>query len=76
MGSYGVAEGDLPRQVLVAEPRAREIFYEYHRDLLDPRFWQAKQELVRAGEQEDVFPYPEELRFPRRPRSPRASAAT
>ncbi len=60
---------------LVAEPRAREIFYEYHRDLLDPGFWQAKQELVRAGEQEDVFPYPEALRFTRR-RSPRASAGT
>ena len=77
---WRVGEADVfPEQFsyfLVAEPRAREIFYEYHRDLLDPRFWQAKQEVVRSGEQEDVFPYPEELRFPRRPRSPRASAAT
>jgi len=77
---WRVGEADVyPEQFssfLVAEPRAREIFYEYHRDLLDPRFWQAKQELVCAGEQEDVFPYPEELRFARRPRSPRASAAT
>ena len=48
---------------LVGEPRAREIFFEYHRDLLEPAFWSAKQELVRAGLQEDVFPYPEELRF-------------
>jgi isocitrate dehydrogenase kinase/phosphatase len=51
---------------LVAEPRAREIFYEYHRDLLDPQFWSAKQACVRAGGQEDVFPYPEEIRFPRK----------
>jgi len=51
---------------LVSEPRAREIFYEYHRDLLDAGFWQAKQGLVRSGEQEDVFPYPEEMRFARR----------
>jgi isocitrate dehydrogenase kinase/phosphatase len=50
----------------VSDPRAREIFYEYHRDLLDPAFWAGKQERVRAGEQEDVFPYPEEMRFPRR----------
>jgi isocitrate dehydrogenase kinase/phosphatase len=41
------------------------MFYEYHRDLLDPAFWQGKQERVRAGFQEDVFPYPEEVRFPR-----------
>ena len=50
---------------LVSEPRARDIFYEYHRDLLDPDFWSAKQARLRAGIQEDVFPYPEELRFPR-----------
>jgi isocitrate dehydrogenase kinase/phosphatase len=50
---------------LVGEPRARQIFYEYHRDLLDWRFWSEKQAHVRDGIQEDVFPYPEELRFPR-----------
>jgi isocitrate dehydrogenase kinase/phosphatase len=50
---------------LLSEPRARAIFYQYHRDLLDPDFWSAKQSRVRAGIQEDVFPYPEELRFPR-----------
>jgi isocitrate dehydrogenase kinase/phosphatase len=50
---------------LVGEPRARGIFYEYHADLLDPQFWSAKQAHVRAGVQEDVFPYPEEIRFPR-----------
>jgi isocitrate dehydrogenase kinase/phosphatase len=50
---------------LVSEPRAREIFYEYHRDLLDPEFWKAKQDLVQAGLQEDVFPYADECRFRR-----------
>src|SRR5260221_8637345 len=66
---WTVGEHDVfPEQFdrfLVADPKAREIFYEYHRDRLDPAFWSAKQELVRAGEQEDVFPYPEEVRFPR-----------
>jgi isocitrate dehydrogenase kinase/phosphatase len=50
---------------LVADPEARAVFFEYHRDLLDPRFWAGKQERVRAGIQEDVFPYPEEARFTR-----------
>ena len=72
---WRVGEHDVfPEQFdsfLVAEPRAREIFYQHHRDLLDPLFWQAKQEIVRSGEQEDVFPYPEEMRFARRPRAAR-----
>jgi isocitrate dehydrogenase kinase/phosphatase len=50
---------------LVSDPRARELFYEYHRDLLDPAFWSEKQAQVRAGVQEDVFPYPEAARFSR-----------
>src|SRR3989454_11522750 len=50
---------------LVGDPGAREMFYEHHRDLLDPSFWLGKQERVRAGLQDDVFPYPEEIRFPR-----------
>jgi isocitrate dehydrogenase kinase/phosphatase len=50
---------------LVGDPRARAMFYEQHRDLLDPGFWNAKQARLREGIQEDVFPYPEEVRFPR-----------
>lgn len=50
---------------LVGDPRAREIFYEYHRDLLDPQFWAGKQQRLAEGIQEDVFPYPAEARFPR-----------
>jgi isocitrate dehydrogenase kinase/phosphatase len=61
---------------LVADPRARQIFLEYHRDLLDPAFWAGKQERVRAGIQEDVFPYPQDIRFPREPRAgPRPASA-
>ena len=77
---WRVGEHDVfPEQFdsfLVSEPRAREIFYEQHRDLLDPQFWNAKQEVVRSGEQEDVFPYPEELRFPREPRAAPQGAAS
>ncbi len=66
---WRVGESDVfPEQFdrfLVSDPRAREIFYEYHADLLDPQFWLGKQQRVTAGIQEDVFPYPEESRFPR-----------
>jgi isocitrate dehydrogenase kinase/phosphatase len=66
---WSVGPGDVfPEQFdrfLVADPEARAIFFEYHRDLLDPAFWAGKQERVRAGIQEDVFPYPEEARFTR-----------
>jgi isocitrate dehydrogenase kinase/phosphatase len=50
---------------LVANAHARAIFLEYHRDLLDPQFWAGKQSRVREGVLEDVFPYPEEIRFTR-----------
>ena len=67
---WRVGEGDIfPEQFerfLVSNPETRKIFYEYHRDLLDPAFWAAKQARWRAGVLEDVFPYPEEIRFPRR----------
>jgi isocitrate dehydrogenase kinase/phosphatase len=66
---WRIGEGDVfPEQFerfLVSNPQAREIFYEYHRDLLDPAFWTAKQEHFQHGVLEDVFPYPEEIRFPR-----------
>jgi isocitrate dehydrogenase kinase/phosphatase len=66
---WRVGEGDIfPEQFegfLVSDPRMREILYQHHRDLLDPAFWAAKQERFSAGVLEDVFPYPEEMRFPR-----------
>jgi isocitrate dehydrogenase kinase/phosphatase len=66
---WRVGEGDVfPEQFerfLVSDPEMRRIFYEYHRDLLDAAFWEAKQRRFSAGVLEDVFPYPEEARFPR-----------
>ena len=66
MGANDVFPEQFER-FLVSDPRARGMFYAAHRDLLDPAFWRAKQARARDGEQEDVFPYPESLRF-RRPR--------
>jgi isocitrate dehydrogenase kinase/phosphatase len=66
---WRVGENDVfPEQFdrfLVSDPHARELFYEHHRDLLDPAFWVGKQQRVASGVQEDVFPYPEEARFAR-----------
>jgi isocitrate dehydrogenase kinase/phosphatase len=66
---WRVGEGEVfPEQFerfLVSDPTARELFFEYHRDLLDPDYWSGKQELIRQGRQEDVFPYPQEIRFKR-----------
>ena len=50
---------------LVSDPQAREIFLERHADLMDPAYWAGKQARIRAGLQEDVYPYPEEIRFKR-----------
>jgi isocitrate dehydrogenase kinase/phosphatase len=45
--------------------RLRELFLEMHGDLLDPVWWVARQEEVRAGRQPDPIPYPEDVRLGR-----------
>ncbi len=57
---------------LLTDPRIRKVFKELHSDLLDPHWWQERQEHIRAGHLEDVFPYAEERRF-RRPVRQRAA---
>ena len=66
---YSVGANDVfPEQFakfLVSDPVAREVFLERHADLMDPAFWSGKQDQLRAGLHEDVYPYPEEIRFRR-----------
>jgi isocitrate dehydrogenase kinase/phosphatase len=66
---YSVGANDVfPEQFarfLVSDPDARAIFLEQHADLMDPAFWSDKQARLRAGLQDDVYPYPEEIRFRR-----------
>jgi isocitrate dehydrogenase kinase/phosphatase len=66
---YSVGANDVfPEQFasfLVSDPVAREIFLEKHADLMDPAFWSGKQDQLRAGVPEDVFPYPQAIRFKR-----------
>ena len=66
---YFVGQNDVfPEQFakfLVSDAAARELLLERHADLMDPAFWAGKQARIRAGEQEDVYPYPENIRFRR-----------
>ncbi|HEX9184377.1 MAG TPA: bifunctional isocitrate dehydrogenase kinase/phosphatase [Burkholderiales bacterium] len=66
---YSVGPHDVfPEQFarfLVSDPQAREVFLERHADLMQPEYWAGKQASIRAGVQEDVYPYPEEIRFKR-----------
>ncbi|SPJ18808.1 Isocitrate dehydrogenase kinase/phosphatase [Burkholderiales bacterium] len=48
---------------LLGDPRIRAAFLRHHADLLTPEFWQLRQQRIRAGIMEDVFPYPRDRRF-------------
>ena len=71
---YPVAKNDVfPEEFstfLLASPVLRKVFHKYHRDLLAARFWQDAQQKIRDGHVEDFFPYPEEIRFSKRPPEP------
>ncbi len=66
---FSVAANDVfPEQFatfLFANNRVRQAFMKYHRDLLEADFWIQKQENIKAGIYEDVFPYAKKLRFAR-----------
>jgi isocitrate dehydrogenase kinase/phosphatase len=70
---YSIGPHDVfPEQFarfLVSDPQAREVFLERHADLMQPEYWAGKQAQLRAGVQEDVYPYPEDARFRRSPRA-------
>lgn len=56
----------FPEQFLkfvLVKPEYREPFLEKHRELLDYKFWQEKQNQIRLGVYQNVFPYPEKNRF-------------
>lgn len=65
VGPDDVFPAQLPLYA-IAQPKLRELFMRYHADLATPEYWSAQQQLLRAGEVSDVFPYPEQLRFSRR----------
>jgi len=64
---YHIAKNDVfPEQFapfLLGNIKVREYFMKYHADLLTPAYWQACKQRIIEGHIEDVFPYPQEIRF-------------
>ncbi|HZX29587.1 MAG TPA: bifunctional isocitrate dehydrogenase kinase/phosphatase [Telluria sp.] len=64
---YPVGKHDVfPEQFgafLLGNPKIRQYFMKHHADLLDPAWWQAHKQRIAAGVVEDVFPYPQQIRF-------------
>jgi len=52
---------------LFPEGLGRDLFLRENADLAGPAFWLATQERIRAGIQDDVFPYAQDIRFKNRP---------
>jgi len=66
---YSVAPNDVfPEEFatfLLSSPKIRKAFMKYHSDLLEPEFWWQKQQNIKQGIFEQVFPYPDSVRFQR-----------
>ena len=57
---------------LLGNTRVRRSFTKHHADLLGPEYWNETKSCILAGSVEDVFPYPQAMRF--RNRSSRSVA--
>jgi len=64
---YSVDPGDVfPEELAtfaLANPRYRNAFMAHHPELLEASFWQQCQQNIANGIFEDVFPYPDKIRF-------------
>jgi isocitrate dehydrogenase kinase/phosphatase len=62
VGRHDVFPAQFER-FLLANPAIRQAFLRHHAELLMPGWWQSHKERILAGEVEDVFPYPQQIRF-------------
>jgi isocitrate dehydrogenase kinase/phosphatase len=64
---YPVAKNDVfPEQLgtfLLGNANVKKYFMQHHADLLTAEYWQARKKRIMEGQIDDVFPYPQELRF-------------
>jgi len=60
---------------LLGDPRIRRAFLKHHAELLEPEYWQVRQQRIREGKLDDVFPYPDSLRLRHRMAPETAPAA-
>jgi isocitrate dehydrogenase kinase/phosphatase len=52
---------------LLGNAKVRDRFLKHHGDLLHAEYWRERQRTIKAGILDDVFPYPETLRFKEQP---------
>ena len=68
---YTVNPGDVFPEELetfaLANPTYRNLFKKHHQDLLTAQYWQKAQTNVANGVIEDVYPYPNNVRFRQKP---------
>jgi isocitrate dehydrogenase kinase/phosphatase len=66
---YSVNPNDVfPEEFITfisTDRKTRQLLMELHPELFDYRYWQAAQQRLCQGIQEDVYPYPQKLRFQR-----------
>ena len=66
-GTVCAAPGDVfPEQIATfVTPQAdiRQFLFSRHPELLDAAYWRQKQQNIRHGVVEDIFPYPDSMRF-------------
>ena len=64
---YSIGKHDVfPEQFgafLLGNKKIRGYFMQHHADLLHKDFWQARKQRILDGVIEDVFPYPQQIRF-------------
>ncbi len=62
VGPHDIFPEEFPR-FLFSNPAQRDLFLDQHGDLCTAEFWQQKQAQLRAGIEDDMFPYPRARRF-------------
>jgi isocitrate dehydrogenase kinase/phosphatase len=64
---YSVGKHDVfPEQFgafLLGNANIKKYFLQFHQDLLSKPFWQTRKQRIMDGFIEDVFPYPQDIRF-------------
>jgi len=64
---YPIAKNDVfPEQFgtfLLGNQKVKQFFLKHHADLLTATYWDGRKQRIVAGKIDDVFPYPQEIRF-------------
>ncbi len=65
--TYAAAPGDVfPEQIatfVTPQPHLKQLLFSRHPELLDAGYWRDRQQRIRDNIIEDIFPYPDSIRF-------------